>query len=184
MQNPCLIIPENGKVKCSLYSTGESLSLLVERTAPAIGNVTVEWRIEGPRVSMTFTDTSGTLFLSEVMNKNVSLPDNLSISFKLLNLTSEFKGQWAINVLPQLLFQGMLNNTIVLRLLEDTTPEEREEYRVILSNIQTKGIYQKNTQECVPQKLNVLYIASSSHVTMFSKAAKIYYSHLWRLNIS
>ncbi|KAI2664431.1 Adhesion G-protein coupled receptor V1 [Labeo rohita] len=81
---------------------GGSLSLLVERTAPAIGNVTVEWRIEGPRVSMTFTDTSGTLYFSE----------------------------------------GMLNNTIVLRLLEDTTPEEREEYRVILSNIQTKGVTQ------------------------------------------
>ncbi|KAK9974393.1 hypothetical protein ABG768_022494 [Culter alburnus] len=79
---------------------GDSLSLLVERTAPAIGNVTVEWRIEGPRVSMTFADTSGTLFFSE----------------------------------------GMLNNTIVIKLLEDTTPEEREEYRVILSNIQTKGV--------------------------------------------
>ncbi|XP_026067280.1 adhesion G-protein coupled receptor V1 [Carassius auratus] len=81
---------------------GMSLSLLVERTAPAIGNVTVEWKIEGPRVSVTFTDTSGSLFFSE----------------------------------------GMLNNTIVLRLLEDTIPEEREEYRVILTNIQTKGVTQ------------------------------------------
>ncbi len=77
MQNPHLVIPHIlyniiwliSKVRCSLYSTGESLSLLVERTAPAIGNVTVEWRIDGPRVSMTFTDTSGTLFFSEVMNK-------------------------------------------------------------------------------------------------------------------
>lgn len=59
------------KVRCSFYSTGESLSLLVERTAPAIGNVTVEWRIEGPRVSMTFTDTLGTLFFSEVIKKNM-----------------------------------------------------------------------------------------------------------------
>ncbi len=78
-------------------------------------------------------------------------------------------------ILPQLLFQGMLNNTIVLRLLEDTTPEEREEYRVILSNIETKGIYQKHTHECIPQELNLLYITSSSHVTMF---IKVCYSHL------
>lgn len=53
----------------------------------------------------------------------------------------------SINVLPHFRFQGMLNNTIVLKLLEDTTPEEREEYRVILSNIQTKGIYQKHALE-------------------------------------
>lgn len=33
----------------------------------------------------------------------------------------------------------MLNDTIVLQLLDDSTPEEKEEYRVILSNIQTKG---------------------------------------------
>lgn len=77
MQNPHLIVSHIlyyilcliSKVRCSLYLTGESSSLLVERTAPAIGNVTVEWRIEGPRVSITFTDTSGTLFFSEVMNK-------------------------------------------------------------------------------------------------------------------
>ncbi|XP_051546873.1 adhesion G-protein coupled receptor V1 isoform X1 [Myxocyprinus asiaticus] len=79
---------------------GESLPLLVERTAPAIGNVTVEWKIEGPQVSMTFVDTSGVLYFSE----------------------------------------GVLNNTIILKLLDDTTPEERQEYRVILSNVQTKGV--------------------------------------------
>nr|Q6JAN0.1 RecName: Full=Adhesion G-protein coupled receptor V1; AltName: Full=G-protein coupled receptor 98; AltName: Full=Monogenic audiogenic seizure susceptibility protein 1 homolog; AltName: Full=Very large G-protein coupled receptor 1; Flags: Precursor [Danio rerio]AAT07468.1 very large G-protein coupled receptor-1 [Danio rerio] len=79
---------------------GESVTLLVERTAPAIGNVAVDWRIEGPLVPTTFADTSGTLFFSE----------------------------------------GILNNTIVLKLLEDTTPEDREEYRVILSNIQTTGV--------------------------------------------
>lgn len=33
----------------------------------------------------------------------------------------------------------MLNDTVVLQLLDDSTPEEREEYRVILSNIKTKG---------------------------------------------
>ncbi|KAI4876542.1 hypothetical protein NFI96_002228 [Prochilodus magdalenae] len=79
---------------------GERLPLLVERTPPAIGNVTVEWRIEGPQPSLTFVDISGVLFFSE----------------------------------------GMLNDSIVLQLLDDGTPEEREEYRVVLSNIQTKGV--------------------------------------------
>lgn len=37
------------------------------------------------------------------------------------------------------ILQRVLNDTIVLQLLDDSTPEEREEYRVILSNIQTKG---------------------------------------------
>uniref|UniRef100_A0A8B9KIF9 Adhesion G protein-coupled receptor V1 n=1 Tax=Astyanax mexicanus TaxID=7994 RepID=A0A8B9KIF9_ASTMX len=44
---------------------GERLSLLVERTLPAIGNVTVEWRIQGPQPTLTFVDTSGVLFFSE-----------------------------------------------------------------------------------------------------------------------
>lgn len=45
--------------------------------------------------------------------------------------------------------QRMLNDTIVLQLFDDGTPEDREEYRVILSNIQTKGKmlnYKLNTQ--------------------------------------
>ncbi|XP_049326601.1 adhesion G-protein coupled receptor V1 isoform X2 [Astyanax mexicanus] len=79
---------------------GERLSLLVERTLPAIGNVTVEWRIQGPQPTLTFVDTSGVLFFSE----------------------------------------GELNDTIVLQLLDDSAPEEREEYRVVLSNIQTKDV--------------------------------------------
>ncbi|XP_035385851.1 adhesion G-protein coupled receptor V1 [Electrophorus electricus] len=79
---------------------GETRPLLVQRTAPAVGNITVEWRIQGPQSPLTFADTSGILFFTE----------------------------------------GMLNSTIVLRLLDDSTPEEREEYRLILSNIQTKGV--------------------------------------------
>uniref|UniRef100_A0A8B9KGD3 Adhesion G protein-coupled receptor V1 n=1 Tax=Astyanax mexicanus TaxID=7994 RepID=A0A8B9KGD3_ASTMX len=43
---------------------GERLSLLVERTLPAIGNVTVEWRIQGPQPTLTFVDTSGVLFFN------------------------------------------------------------------------------------------------------------------------
>lgn len=45
---------------------------------------------------------------------------------------------WSLTVfvLPN---QGMLNNTIVLQLLEDGAPEDKEEYRVTLSNIHTQG---------------------------------------------
>lgn len=35
--------------------------------------------------------------------------------------------------------QGELNDTIVLQLLDDATPEDRDEYRVVLSNIHTFG---------------------------------------------
>uniref|UniRef100_A0A673Z153 Adhesion G-protein coupled receptor V1 n=1 Tax=Salmo trutta TaxID=8032 RepID=A0A673Z153_SALTR len=79
---------------------GEMLSLLVTRTAPGLGNATVDWAIQGPRVARTFTHTSGLLFFTE----------------------------------------GTLNATIVLQLLEDATPEENEEYRVVLSNIHTYGV--------------------------------------------
>ncbi|XP_062873808.1 adhesion G-protein coupled receptor V1 [Trichomycterus rosablanca] len=79
---------------------GERVSLLVQRTAPAVGNVSVEWRIEGPRALLTFVETSGVLFFTE----------------------------------------GMLNDSLVLQLLDDSTPEEREEYKVSLSNIQTMGV--------------------------------------------
>ncbi|KAJ8006188.1 hypothetical protein DPEC_G00125640 [Dallia pectoralis] len=79
---------------------GEMLRLLVTRTAPGLGNVTVEWTIQGPRVAQTFTYTAGIL------------------SFH----------------------QGTLNTTIDLQLLDDTTPEERVEYRVVLSNVRTYGV--------------------------------------------
>lgn len=46
--------------------TGERVPLLVQRTAPAIGNVTVDWRIEGPQALLTFVETSGVLFFTEV----------------------------------------------------------------------------------------------------------------------
>uniref|UniRef100_A0A8C7IVD8 Adhesion G-protein coupled receptor V1 n=1 Tax=Oncorhynchus kisutch TaxID=8019 RepID=A0A8C7IVD8_ONCKI len=45
---------------------GEMLSLLVTRTAPGLGNATVDWVIQGPRVARTFTHTSGLLFFTEV----------------------------------------------------------------------------------------------------------------------
>uniref|UniRef100_UPI0037E7935A adhesion G-protein coupled receptor V1 n=1 Tax=Semicossyphus pulcher TaxID=241346 RepID=UPI0037E7935A len=79
---------------------GEKLSLLVLRTAPGLGNVTVDWTVQGPLVDRTFTLTSGTLFFTE----------------------------------------GELNNTIVLQLLDDATPEDKDEYKVSLSNIQTFGV--------------------------------------------
>ncbi|XP_069555964.1 adhesion G-protein coupled receptor V1 [Brachyistius frenatus] len=79
---------------------GERLSLLVLRTAPALGNVTVDWTIQGPLVHRTFTQISGTLFFTE----------------------------------------GELNDTIVLQLLDDATPEDKDEYKVSLSHIQTFGV--------------------------------------------
>uniref|UniRef100_UPI003AAD5B8E adhesion G-protein coupled receptor V1 n=1 Tax=Centroberyx gerrardi TaxID=166262 RepID=UPI003AAD5B8E len=79
---------------------GERLSLLVMRTAPGLGNVTVDWVVQGPLVDRTFTQTSGTLFFT----------------------------------------QGELNDTIVLQLLEDATPEDKDEYKVFLSNIRTFGV--------------------------------------------
>ncbi|XP_061584932.1 adhesion G-protein coupled receptor V1 [Cololabis saira] len=79
---------------------GERLSLLVLRTAPGVGNVTVDWTVQGPLAQRTFSQTSGTLFFSE----------------------------------------GELNDTIVLQLLDDATPEDKDEYRVLLSNIKTFGV--------------------------------------------
>ncbi|KAM3610925.1 uncharacterized protein V6R79_010649 [Siganus canaliculatus] len=79
---------------------GEKLSLTVLRTAPGLGNITVDWTVQGPLVQRTFTQTSGTLFFSE----------------------------------------GELNHTLVLQLLDDATPENKDEYRVSLSNVQTFGV--------------------------------------------
>uniref|UniRef100_A0A665TER5 Adhesion G-protein coupled receptor V1 n=1 Tax=Echeneis naucrates TaxID=173247 RepID=A0A665TER5_ECHNA len=79
---------------------GEMLSLLVSRTAPALGNVTVDWTVKGSLVHRTFTQTSGTLFFTE----------------------------------------KELNDTIVLKLLDDATPEDKNEFKVSLSNIQTFGV--------------------------------------------
>lgn len=45
---------------------GESLSLLVLRSAPGLGNVSVDWTIQGPLTHRTFTQTSGTLFFTKV----------------------------------------------------------------------------------------------------------------------
>uniref|UniRef100_A0A3Q3W600 Adhesion G-protein coupled receptor V1 n=1 Tax=Mola mola TaxID=94237 RepID=A0A3Q3W600_MOLML len=79
---------------------GERVSILVVRTAPGLGNVTVDWTVEGPFVHRTVVQTSGKLFFTE----------------------------------------GELNDTIVLQLLDDATPEDKDEYKVSLSNIQTFGI--------------------------------------------
>lgn len=37
------------------------------------------------------------------------------------------------------LLQGKLNDTIVLQPLDDSTPEDKDEYKVSLSNLQTFG---------------------------------------------
>ncbi|XP_067377863.1 adhesion G-protein coupled receptor V1 isoform X2 [Channa argus] len=79
---------------------GEKVSLLVLRTAPGLGNVTVDWTVQGPLVHRTFNQYSGTLFFTE----------------------------------------GELNDAIVLQLLDDATPENNDEYKVSLFNIQTFGV--------------------------------------------
>lgn len=45
---------------------GETASFVVHRTAPAAGNVTVNWTIEGVNATSDFMKTSGTLFLQQV----------------------------------------------------------------------------------------------------------------------
>ncbi|XP_026177361.1 adhesion G-protein coupled receptor V1 isoform X2 [Mastacembelus armatus] len=79
---------------------GERLSLLVLRTAPGLGNITVDWTVRGPLVHQTFTQTSGTLFFTE----------------------------------------RELNETVDLQLLDDATPENKDEYKVNLSNVKTFGV--------------------------------------------
>lgn len=49
-----------------VFIAGEKLSLLVVRTAPGLGNVTVDWTVTGPLVHRTFTQTTGTLLFTEV----------------------------------------------------------------------------------------------------------------------
>uniref|UniRef100_A0A8D3DRH1 Adhesion G-protein coupled receptor V1 n=1 Tax=Scophthalmus maximus TaxID=52904 RepID=A0A8D3DRH1_SCOMX len=86
--------------RSAIAREGERLSLLVLRTAPGLGNVTVDWTVTGPLVHRTFSTTSGTLFFTE----------------------------------------RELNDTIVLQLLDDATPEDKDEYKVTLYNIQTFGV--------------------------------------------
>lgn len=45
---------------------GEQLRFHVVRTAPGLGNVTVEWKIVGHNVKQNFENSSGILFFPEV----------------------------------------------------------------------------------------------------------------------
>lgn len=42
------------------------MSLLVLRSAPGLGNVTVDWTVQGPLSDRTFDQTSGTVFFNKV----------------------------------------------------------------------------------------------------------------------
>lgn len=103
---------------------GEKLSLLVLRTSPGLGNVTVDWAVEGPFVPRTFSRSSGTLFFTKVnaerkmLRWDVATPTN-----RLIPCDS----------------QGQLNHTIELQLLDDATPEDKDEYKVSLGDIKTLG---------------------------------------------
>lgn len=59
----CMLLKAYYIILCLI---GERLSLLVERTAPGLGNVTLFWAVKGPRVERTFTQTTGTLIFTEV----------------------------------------------------------------------------------------------------------------------
>ncbi|KAM8865111.1 adhesion G-protein coupled receptor V1 isoform 2-T2 [Synchiropus picturatus] len=53
---------------------GEVISLLVTRTSPGLGNVTVDWMVEGPQVERTFIQTSGRiLFTEKELNRTIDL---------------------------------------------------------------------------------------------------------------
>lgn len=113
-------------------ATGETLSLLVLRTAPGLGNVTVDWTLDGPFVPRTFSKSSGTLFFTKVNRKISTLggswghPPGWDVPHPLLTGCV-----WDS--------QGQLNDTIHLQLLDDATPEDKDEYRVSLSGIRTFG---------------------------------------------
>nr|XP_033775700.1 adhesion G-protein coupled receptor V1 [Geotrypetes seraphini] len=79
---------------------GDKLLFHVLRTAPGLGNVTVNWRIIGQYLEQNFANSTGILFFPE----------------------------------------GSLNSSFSVHLLDDQIPEEREEYRLVLYNVQTQGI--------------------------------------------
>ncbi|XP_029685938.1 LOW QUALITY PROTEIN: adhesion G-protein coupled receptor V1 [Takifugu rubripes] len=101
---------------------GETLSLLVLRTAPGLGNVTVDWTLEGPFVPRTFSKSSGTLFFTK----------------------------------------GQLNDTIHLELLDDATPEDKDEYKVSLSDIKTFGVASSGHATLDPQHRQAVLTVDTS----------------------
>lgn len=56
---------------CALF-LGEHLQFHVLRTAPGLGNVTVNWKIVGDRVEQNFENYSGILFFPEVRSCSLS----------------------------------------------------------------------------------------------------------------
>ncbi|NWV35380.1 GPR98 protein, partial [Grantiella picta] len=94
------IISFQTAVRSVIGHEGEQLQFHIVRTAPGLGNVTVEWKIVGHNVQQNFENYSGMLFFPE----------------------------------------GILNTTLYVRLLDDRIPEEKEEYRIILYNIETEGV--------------------------------------------
>lgn len=102
-------------------TTGERLSLLVLRTTPGLGNVTVDWTLEGPFAQRTFSKPSGTLFFTKVHIK-IEITKGFFVASRCFCDS-----------------QGQLNGTIDLQLLDDATPEDKAEYTVSLSNIRTFG---------------------------------------------
>lgn len=124
---------KNRYEKVSLPPTGETLSLLVLRTAPGLGNVTVDWTLEGPFVPRTFSKSSGTLFFTKVNPKITALGGVLVAPQAGCDDPPSPTDRLFLDP------QGQLNDTIHLQLLDDATPEDKDEYTVSLSDIRTFG---------------------------------------------
>ncbi|NWV26847.1 GPR98 protein, partial [Origma solitaria] len=124
---------------------GEQLQFHIVRTAPGLGNVTVEWKIVGRNVQQNFKNYSGILLFPE----------------------------------------GTLNTTLYVYLLDDHIPEEKEEYRIILYNIKTEGVFSSGaaaldsqgyeavlTVEASDEPHGVLNFASPSRVVLLPEENK------------
>lgn len=62
--------------------------------------------------------------------------------------------------------QGQLNDTIELQLLDDATPEDKDEYKVFLSNIKTFGKAGLNSPSWVFKIVQQCYVASQCDVPL------------------
>ncbi|KAF3695921.1 Monogenic audiogenic seizure susceptibility protein 1 -like protein [Channa argus] len=144
--------------------------LVIERRGGNLGNVTVEWRFVGGKATADadFTGTGGTLVFDGDLKKTIEIvirddiepEDNENLMIALVNteggsriLPSSDTVTIVIlandNVAGIVGFDQMsrsviareeLNDAIVLQLLDDATPENNDEYKVSLFNIQTFGV--------------------------------------------
>lgn len=99
--------------------------MVITRTEPAQGLVTVAWRVESKHekgsVKNVFNATAGTMLFREVV----------LCKFYFNIFTHSYL----------LIFQGQTSETIGLKLLSSKTPKMNEEYSVTLHDLSTYGMY-------------------------------------------